>query len=127
MATIAIVEDDTNLANLYKKRLSLEGHTVEIFADNEAVVKIKAIKPDLVLLDLMMPNVPGLVILRSLRNDSEFEMLPVIVLTNVEGATEMEEAISLGANGYILKAETDLEALASQVKRTLEVAQKPQN
>jgi|SRR3989344_4826957 len=120
MSKIIVVEDDLNLANSYKAKLDGEGYEVKIVGDTEAVSAIKAEKPDLVLLDIFMPNVSGLSILRELRANLEFENLSVLVLTNDAKAGDMEQAIALGVDGYILKAETDLGGLAARVKTILE-------
>jgi DNA-binding response OmpR family regulator len=115
MAKIIIVEDDFNLANTYKARLTEEGYDVKIVGDKEAVNSILQEKPNLVLLDILMPDVSGLAILRELRDNPEFETLPVLVLTNDEKASDMEQAIKIGVDGYILKAETDLDSLVKRV------------
>ena len=127
MAKIIVVEDDFNLANSYKAKLEEEGFGVKIVGDSEAVATIRAEKPDLILLDIFMPNVSGLSILRELRSDLEFENLSVLVLTNDAKAGDMEQAIALGVDGYILKAETDLGGLAARVKSILENKQANQD
>lgn len=120
MAKIIVVEDDLNLANSYKAKLEQEGHQVKILADREAVEVIRQDKPDLVLLDIFMPNVSGISILRELRADLQFENLSVLVLTNDAKAGDMEQAIALGVDGYILKAETDLGGLAARVRTIMD-------
>lgn len=121
---VVIIEDDFKLANLYKGKLEEEGFGVEIFSDVEAVSKVKSSKPDLVILDLIMPKVSGLSILRELRADWELETLPVLIMTNVEGTEEMEQAIKLGVDGYLLKSEVDLDTLVNRVKTLLESRKK---
>lgn len=120
MAKIIIVEDDMNLANSYKTKLDGEGHEVMVVGDVDAVSTIKAQKPDLVLLDIFMPNISGLSILRELRADLEVENVAVLVLTNDAKASDMETAIKMGVDGYILKAETDLGSLVTRVKAILD-------
>jgi len=119
MAKIIIVEDDMKVANIYKNRLIQEGHEIEICNDVEAVKAITTQKPDLVLLDILMPQVSGLTILREIKTQSQYEEIPFLVLTNVEGATEVEQAISLGASGYLVKADTSLDTLAQKVKEVV--------
>lgn len=120
MSKLIVVEDDFNLANSYKAKLEGEGYEVKIVADKDAVAAIRQDKPDLVLLDIFMPNVSGLSILKELRSDLDFESLSVLILTNDAKAGDMEQAIALGVDGYILKAETDLGALAERVRSILE-------
>ncbi len=120
MAKIIIVEDDINLANVYRDRLVEDKHEVSIVQDKEAISAIKVQKPDLVLLDVMMPNISGIQILKSIRSDKDFENTPVLMLTNDEKAGDMELAIEMGIEGYILKAETDINALAFRVQSIFE-------
>lgn len=117
---IIIVEDDFNIANLYKNKLTEEGYEVKITSDKGAVGLISREKPNLVLLDIFMPNVSGLSILRELRNNIQLAGVSILVLTNDARPQDMETAIKLGADGYILKAETDLGSLANRVKAILD-------
>ena len=116
MAKIIIVEDDSKVASLYKEALEKEGHEVTIYGDINALEAIKTTKPDLVLLDILMPKVNGLTILREIKTNPELEATPVIILTNVEGADELSQAITFGASGYLVKAETSLDMLSQKVK-----------
>ena len=119
MAKVIIVEDDVKLAQNYQQKLTQEGFEAKISEDIAAVDTIRAEKPDLVLLDLLMPKVHGLTILRELKMDSELETIPVLILTNVEGANELSEAIAFGASGYLVKADTNLDILVSKVKEAI--------
>ena len=120
MANIIIVEDELNIAEVYKKRLEEDGHKVEIIDDTGAYELIKNHKPSVVLLDLLMPKVSGMTILRELKSDPELEVIPVIILTNVEGVNELSQAISLGASVYLVKAETNIDMLSAKIKEVLE-------
>jgi len=122
MAKIIIVEDDLKIANIYKNRLTEEGHEVEIATDIEAVDLIANQKPDLVLLDILMPKVNGLTILREVKIRDELAEIPFLVLTNVEEATEVQQAIELGVSGYLVKADTSLDLLAQKVNEVLSSA-----
>ncbi len=116
MAKIIIVEDDLKVAELYRDRLAKEGHEIKISGDFEALNLIRSEKPDLVLLDILMPKVNGLTILREIKTDPNLEDMPVIILTNVEGVNELSQAITFGASGYLVKAETSLDMLVQKVK-----------
>ena len=120
MAKIIIVEDDLKAASIYKQRLEEDGYAVEIVDDEGAFSKIQSEKPDLVLLDILMPKVSGMIILHQLKEDAELEDVPVLILTNVEDTNEVSEAIQLGASGYLVKAETNLDTLAQKVKDVLD-------
>jgi len=120
MAKIIIVEDDLKTANLYKERLEKEGYEVKVSADEAAFDTIKQEKPQLVLLDLLMPKVNGLMILRAIKTEPGLEDLPVLILTNVDGVKELSEAIAFGASGYLVKSETSLDVLANKVRSIVE-------
>ena len=96
-----------------------DGHEVSIVSDETAVSTIRSTKPDLVLLDILMPKVSGMSILREIKTDQELEDTPVLILTNVEGAAELAQAITLGASGYLVKADTTMEMLSNKVKEAL--------
>ena len=120
MAKILIVEDDPNIANLYKKKLIDGGHTVAVSEDREAVENVGKQKPDLVLLDILMPNISGLDILRELKADAVLSATPVLLLTNVAEDMSIAKGLELGAYGYLLKAETTPEQILARVNMTLE-------
>ncbi len=120
MSKVIIVEDDLKVAENYKKRLEEDGHSCEIVDDATAFSKIQNEKPDVVLLDILMPKVGGMTILRQLKEDPACEDIPVLILTNVEDANEVSQAIALGVSGYLVKAETDLDTLSRKVKEILE-------
>ena len=120
MANIVIVEDDTNIANIYQKKLTEGGHTAAIIADVDAVKQIVAQKPNLVLLDILMPQVNGLDVLRELKADPVGSTIPVVMLTNVADDTSIAKGLELGAYGYLLKSETTPDQVLSRVNMTLE-------
>ena len=120
MAKVIIVEDDVNLANIYKQKISAGGHEVSVIADNEAVAQITSQKPNLVLLDILMPNVSGLDILREIKADASTSGIPVLLLTNVAEDASIAKGLELGAYGYLLKSETTPDAVLSRVNMTLE-------
>lgn len=126
MAKIIIVEDDANLASIYQAKLSAGGHQVAIVPDRDAVKEISAQKPNLVLLDILMPNVSGLDILRELKADPVTSMVPVLLLTNVAEDASIAKGLELGAYGYLLKSETTPDAVLSRVTMTLEESAPPQ-
>lgn len=125
MANIIIVEDDSNLANIYKQKLTAGGHNATIVPDAQAVGQIIAVKPDLVLLDILMPNVGGLDILREIKADASAGNIPVILLTNVAEDASIAKGLELGAYGYLLKSETTPDLVLSRVNMTLEETAPP--
>ena len=125
MAKVIIVEDDVNLANIYKQKISAGGHEVSVIADSDAVAAITSQKPNLVLLDIVMPNVSGLDILRELKADAAISAIPVLLLTNVAEDASIAKGLELGAYGYLLKSETTPDAVLSRVNMTLEESAPP--
>lgn len=120
MANIIIVEDDMNLANIYKKKLAEGGHHADIVADIDAVKTITAKNPNLVLLDILMPKVSGLDVLRDLKANPASSTIPVVMLTNVADDTSIAKGLELGAYGYLLKSETTPDQVLSRVNMTLD-------
>lgn len=120
MAKIIIVEDDINLANIYKEKLTKGGHEARVVADIDAVKEITMSKPNLVLLDILMPHTSGLDILKQLKADGKGASIPVLLLTNVAEDTTIAKGLELGAYGYLLKSETTPEQVLSRVNMTLE-------
>ena len=125
MANIILVEDDMNLANVYQQKLTAAGHNVSIVSDTEAVKEITFQKPNLVLLDILMPNVSGLDILREIKAESSVSGIPVLLLTNVAEDASIAKGLELGAYGYLLKSETTPDLVLSSVNMTLEETAPP--
>lgn len=125
MANIVIVEDDMNLANIYREKLAAGGHQATVVGDTDAVKTIVDLKPNLVLLDILMPNVGGLDILRELKNDPAVGSIPVLLLTNVAEDASIAKGLELGAYGYLLKSETTPDMILSRVNMTLEETAAP--
>ncbi|MDO8487077.1 MAG: response regulator [Candidatus Curtissbacteria bacterium] len=120
MANIIIVEDDINLSTIYKQKLTEGGHNVTVVPDTEAVKQILTVKPSLVLLDILMPNVSGLDILREVKADTMGSVIPIILLTNVAEDTSIAKGLQYGAYGYLLKSETTPDQVLSRVNMALE-------
>lgn len=120
MAKIIIVEDDINLANIYKEKLTKGGHSAKVVSDMDAAREILAAKPNLVLCDILMPHVSGLDILKTVKADAGGAGIPILLLTNVAEDTTIAKGLELGAYGYLLKSETTPEQVLSRVNMTLE-------
>jgi len=103
---ILLVDDDKMLIELYKERLELAGYQVEISRDGEeGLAKVHQIKPDLVLLDIMMPKVNGYEALASIKSDPATKDIPVIILSALMRDINKTKAIESGADDYIIKSE----------------------
>ena len=107
---ILVVEDDRNISDLIRMYLEKEGYAVTVAADGgQGLAKFRAIKPDLVLLDVMMPGVDGWGVLRAIRQDSQ---TPVIMLTAKGETTDKVSGLKQGADDYITKPFEMKEVLA---------------
>lgn len=102
-----IVEDDSFVMDIYKTKLTQEGFGI-ILASNglEAMKKLenKNDKPDLILLDIVMPYMDGLEVLKKIKNDDTLRNIPVILLTNLSQKEEVDEGLKLGAKDYLIKS-----------------------
>ena len=120
MAKVAIVEDDQAISMMYRIKFEAEGFTVETAANGKLGLElIESIKPDIVLLDLMMPEMNGDEMLTELRKKSWGKDIKVIILTNSgeeQAPTSLKE---LGIRRYIVKAEMTPRPLAEMVKTEL--------
>lgn len=117
---ILVAEDDRFLRRACEMSLRQMGYTVLLAKDGEEALKfIQQEPPDLVLLDLLMPKLTGLEVLRAMKSSELTRSIPVLILTNSSRAQDIEEIRELGADGYQVKANLSLEALSSKVKKLL--------
>ena len=104
MTKILVVDDDENLRIVYKKNLENRGYEVDTAINGvDALKKIPEFKPDIVILDIMMPELDGVRVLENLKENSVLNELSVIMLTGVSEINLMKKCLDLGAKGYILK------------------------
>ena len=126
---ILLVEDDEALATVYKARLDIEGfNTLGVFNGEEALSAAIDFKPDLILLDAMMPKISGFDVLDILRNTPETAQVRVIMLTALSQPKDKERAESLGVNDYLVKSQVVIGDVIERVKFHLGMlAEKPQD
>lgn len=114
---ILLVEDDVNLADVYKARLELEGFDVTVVNNGEdALSSTQQTKPDLVLLDAMMPKISGFDVLDILRNTPDTANVRVIMLTALSQEKDKERAESLGVDEYLVKSQVVINDVIEKVK-----------
>jgi DNA-binding response OmpR family regulator len=121
MAKILFIEDEPTLQKELKE--ILEQEKIRIFAafdGEEGLKKAKEEKPNLILLDLILPKKDGFEVLKELKADEKLKDIPVIVLTNLEGVGDVEKALELGATTYLVKANYKLEDVVSKIKELLD-------
>ena len=114
---ILLVEDDTTLASVYRSRLELEGFEVNEVNDGEnALAAAMQFKPDLVLLDAMMPKISGFDVLDILRNTPETANTRVIMLTALSQPKDKDRAESLGVDDYLIKSQVVIGDVVDKIK-----------
>ncbi len=119
-ARVLIAEDDLILADIYKTQLQISGITVLHCQDGqETVDKIKEFKPDLILLDLMMPNLSGFGVIEKVRAMTDITQPKILVLTALNEPSDKDRAMQLGANEYLMKSGVALEEVLATVLRSL--------
>jgi len=121
MKTILFIEDESTLQKTLGDILTQEGYRVISALDGKIGLRLaKSEKPDLILLDLVLPSMHGFEVLKELKKDNETEEIPVIILTNLEKMEDVEKAIELGAKTYLVKTKYEIEEVMRKVKKTLE-------
>jgi DNA-binding response OmpR family regulator len=117
--TILIIDDDPDWVRMLSMRLQHEGYQIEVAFDAvQALSQTVKLKPDLVLLDIMMPAGSGLVVLKYLRENVKTFNIPVIVLTGISDKQTKEAAEKLGISGYFVKP-VDMDKLIEELKEVL--------
>jgi|TARA_B100001971_G_C18086226_1_gene481016 DNA-binding response OmpR family regulator len=103
--TILLAEDDQFLQRMYSTKLRQQGMKVITASDGEkAVSLIQKHKPDIILLDILMPKKDGFVVLEEIKSDSKIKLIPVILLTNLSEVDDIKRARKLGADDYLIKS-----------------------
>jgi two-component system alkaline phosphatase synthesis response regulator PhoP len=113
---VFIVEDDEFLRSLTVKRLEKEGYQVEVAVDGDSALgKIKEAKPDIILLDLLLPGLSGFEVLKKIREDGPIKGTPVIVFSNLGQREDIEKAKALGVNDFLIKANFTLDDVVMKI------------
>lgn len=121
MKRILFIEDESALQKTFGEILNQEGYEMISALDGETGLRLAKIKkPDLILLDLILPRLFGFEVLKKLKEDKETKDIPVIVLTNLEGIEDVHKALELGATTYLVKAQYSLEEVLEKIKKALE-------
>ncbi|OGF74742.1 hypothetical protein A3J56_03350 [Candidatus Giovannonibacteria bacterium RIFCSPHIGHO2_02_FULL_46_20] len=118
--SVLIVEDDRFLRDLIQQKLTKEGFTTISAVDGEEGLKItKEQKPHLVLLDLILPGMDGFEVLRKIKSDPETAATPVVVLSNLGQKEDMDRAMKIGADDFMVKAHFTPTEIISKVRSIL--------
>jgi two-component system, OmpR family, response regulator BaeR len=120
MKTILLVEDDPFLIDIYSEKFKLAGFEAETVGDGERTLeKIREKKPDLVMLDLVLPHIDGWEILRQIKKDPELSAIPVIVFSNLGQKSDIENGLALGAAKYLIKSQYTPSEVVDEIKKIL--------
>lgn len=119
MHSILIIEDDTALREMYETKFAKEGFSVSVAADGkEGLLKMRSLKPQIVLLDLIMGNVSGFDVLKIVKDDQALNKIPILVLTNI--IADAEDLLkNWGATDFLLKANTTPDEVVKKVNKLL--------
>jgi len=119
-ATILMIEEDGFLRKIYRNKFSQAGFEFnEATNGEEGLNKIRAKKPDLVLLDLILPKKSGFDVLVEMKDNKETKNIPVIILSNLAQESDIQRGLSLGAKDYLVKPEVSLSEVVERVKECL--------
>jgi len=120
MAKILIAEDESFVSNAYRIKLEGSGYEVLQAEDGEKAMKImQESKPDLVILDLLMPIKNGFDVLAEKRNDKDIKDIPVIITSNLSQEEDIDKGLALGAKDYIIKTDLDFPEFLEKVAKTV--------
>jgi len=128
--TVLLVEDDPFLSSVLRMKLEKELFKVIRASDGDEALNFlteQGVKPDLILLDLILPKKNGFEVLETIRQDPLLEKLPVIIISNLGQPSDIERGKALGVIDYFIKARLSVEELVNKVKKQTEVAKQPKS
>lgn len=117
---VLIIEDEEIMSSLLQKKLGNQGYEVVLAEDGEeGIEKVKEEKPDLVLLDVVMPKKGGFEVMEALNETEEFNLdkLPVVIISNSGQPVEINRALKLGVRDYLIKTEFDPQEVIEKVNQ----------
>jgi CheY-like chemotaxis protein len=120
MKKILIIEDDQIVANVYRNKLAVEGYQAEVAPDGEAGLKImRVFQPELIILDLMLPTISGVDVIKEIRNEPDFAKTPIIVFSNTYLTNLIQDAWRAGANKCLSKSSCSPKDFIDVVRHTI--------
>jgi len=120
MAKILLVEDEKILAEMYKDKFEAEGFETKIaFSSREALEILEKEKPDLILLDILLPKENGIVFLSKIKKEEKFKDIPVVAFSNYDTPETKKEALALGVKEYLIKTDYTPQDLVEEIKKYL--------
>ena len=103
--SILLIEDDSYISDMY--RIKMESENFEVAIASDGIIGIKMLekqKPDIVLLDIVMPKIDGFSVLKTIKKNPDLKEVPIVLLTNLGQKENVQRGFELGASGYIVKA-----------------------
>ncbi|MDD3006636.1 MAG: response regulator [Candidatus Pacebacteria bacterium] len=117
---ILVIEDEATLQNAMVEVLEQSGYEAISALDGELGFALATKElPDLILLDIILPKMDGFEVLKGLKANPQTENIPIIILTNLGDVSSVQQALELGANSYLVKADFHLDDVIQKVERTL--------
>ncbi|HEY4496711.1 MAG TPA: response regulator [Candidatus Paceibacterota bacterium] len=117
---ILVVEDEITLAEALRAKFEKKNYDVRVVSDGgAALASTQSFKPDIILLDLLLPNKNGFEILQDIKADVTLKNIPVIILSNLATDEDIKKAISLGAVDYFVKADHPIQEVLEKVEKQL--------
>ena len=120
MKKILIIEDDQIVANVYRNKLAVEGYKAEVAFDGESGLKVmRVFQPDLIILDLMLPTISGVEVIKEIRKETDFVKTPIIVFSNTYLTNLIQDAWRAGANKCLSKSSCSPKDFIDVVRHTI--------
>lgn len=117
---ILLVEDEEIMIDLLQKKLTKEGYEISVAKDGEEGLKaMREVKPDLILLDIIMPKIGGFEVMEEMGKDKNLKDIPVIVISNSGQPVEIDRAQQLGAKDWLIKTEFDPQEVVDKVVKQI--------
>jgi len=116
MKKILIVEDEEIMIDLLQRKLTREGYEVSVTKDGDEGLKaMREVKPDLILLDIIMPKMGGFEVMEEMNKDPKLKQIPIIIVSNSGQPVELDNAQKLGAKDWLIKTEFDPQEVIEKV------------
>jgi len=117
---ILLIDNDTFLSNIYQTKLELEGYKVLMAKDGEkGLVMVRKYKPDLILLDIVLPKLDGFKLLKKIKKNKSLANIPAIFLTNLSNKKDIKYALDLDIEDYFIKAQCMPHEVIAKVNKIL--------
>lgn len=123
MSKVLIIEDDQPYRKIYQRKFEVSGYTVEVAQDGlEGLKKIRSFMPDIVFLDVMMPNVDGFQVLEQTKADPALKHIPMVVITNLSTGDDSQKLLQKGAAAVIVKSDTEPNDIVAKAAELIEAS-----